>query len=263
MRLHREDVERDADVTGLDGPLECREVDDFAARGVDEVRTGLQRVEHGRTHEARGLRRQREMDAQHVGALGGFLRRPDGRFIGMGASSIRSWPVTKTPAPDDDRHSERVRALRHLLADGAVAVLPERPPVEAARLRELFLVPHARAQFGDVVGDPPVEREHQRARQLGHRNRVLARARRHVDAARRRRRQIDRVIARARANDERQHARLEHRGVDARPADDQDVGGGVAHGLGQRVAAGVGLIDDVAAGGLQAVDAALFKFVGD
>ena len=73
----------------------------------------------------------------------------------------------------------------------------------------LFHLPGA--QFRHVVRNAAVEREHQAQRQLGDRDRVLAGAIGHVDAATGRRRHVDRVVAGTGAHDERQRTGLEHR----------------------------------------------------
>ena len=99
--------------------------------------------------------------------------------------------------------------------------MPSRLAAQAARLRELLLVPLAGAELGDVVGDAAIEREDQRERQLGNGDRVLARTVGHVDAALGGRGHVDRVVAGAGANDERQPAGIEHRRRDAGAAHDE------------------------------------------
>ena len=66
---------------------------------------------------------------------------------------------------------------------------PSRPSVRPYSPRAFeysFLFQRPGAQLGDVVGNAAIERQHQRERQLGDGDRVLARAVRHVDAALRR-----------------------------------------------------------------------------
>ena len=185
--------------------------------------------------------------------------------IGTGWSSTLLLAGREAAAPDDDRHAERVRALRHLLADVAVAEQAERAAEQAARLRVLLLVPRAGAQLGDVVGDAAVEREQQRERELGDGDRVLARAVRHVDAALRRgRRRRSCCSRRRRARRARARPLRASAPVTARAAHDEHVGAASSRiAVAQRVVLQIGLIDDVAAGGLQTVDAALLEFVGD
>ena len=202
------------------------------------------------------------MDAQDVTALGHFRGRA-GKLHGDRFAGDALFPRRKPAAPDDDGHAEGVRPLRHLLTDVAVAEQTERPAEQATRLRVLLLVPGAGAQIGHVVRHPAVDREQQRERELGHRDRILARAVRDVDAAPGRGRDIDGVVAGPGANDERQCARFEHRGVHGGAADHEHVGGGIAKRLRQPVVLEVRLIDDVAAGGLQPVDSGLLKCVGD
>src|SRR5207237_8112648 len=68
----------------------------------------------------------------------------------------------KSPAPHDDRHAERMRALRHFLADVPVAEQAEGSAEQAFGSRILLLVPLSGAQLDAVVGDAPIEREAQR-----------------------------------------------------------------------------------------------------
>ena len=146
-------------------------------------------------------------------------------------------------------------ALRYLLTDVAIAEQAQRPAEQPARFRVLLFVPRTRAQLRNVVRDAAIEREQQRERELGDGNRVLARTVRDVDAALRRRRDVDRVVAGAGANDERERARLEHRRGHGRAADDEDVGRAVANRRRQPIVFQIGLVDDVAAGNLQSVEA--------
>ena len=156
------------------------------------------------------------------------------------ARRIISWPMLPTPSS------------------------AERRAVEPARLRVLLLVPRAGAQLGDVVGHAAIEREDQREGQLGDRNRVLARAVRHVDAALRGRGDVDRVVAGAGADDQRQPAGVEHRRGDLGAAHDQHVGAASSGSPAvSAVVLQIRLVDDVAAGGLQPVDPALLELVGD
>ena len=156
-----------------------------------------------------------------------------------------------------------MRPLGHFRADAAVADQSERAAEQTARLRILLLVPPSGAKLRDVVGHAPVEREHQRERQLGDRNRVPARTVRHVDAAARRRGDVDRVVTRSRAHDEREPPRFERRRADRRAADDQHLGAAVANRIRERLVLQVRLIQHLTAGRLQAVHPALLKLVGD
>ena len=190
--------------------------------------------------EAARLLRQREVNAEDVGT------RDDARPRRSTTSMPNSLPRPRRAAASSslkrrlqtsDRHAERARAPRDFLADVAEAEQAERLAQQAARLRELLLVPRARAQLGDVVGDAPVERQDQPQRQLGDGDRVLARAVRHVDAAPRRAGHVDGVDAGAGAHDQRQRARVEHRLGDLRRAHDQHRRAGFGDGRDQRVAA--------------------------
>ena len=121
----------------------------------------------------------------------------------------------------------------------------------------------AGAQLGDVVGDAPIERQHQAERELRDRNRVLARTVGDVDAARGGAGDVDGVVAGAGADDEREPAGVEHRRGHLGAAHDQHVRAARRDRLRQRVFFELRLVDHLAAGGLQSVDAALLEFVGD
>ena len=160
-------------------------------------------------------------------------------------------------------HAERLRAARELLGDVAEPEQPERRAVDAARLRVLLLVPTAGAQVGDVVRDPPVEREDQPERELGHGDGVPARAVRDVDAADRRGGDVDRVVAGARPDDEGEstgvHDRLGHLGR----ADDKHLGLRLAERRREGRVLERRIVDDVAADGGEAVEARSFELVRD
>ena len=156
-----------------------------------------------------------------------------------------------------------MRALRHFLGDVAVSEQSEGPPVETARLRILLFVPLARSEIHNVVDNASIEREHQREHELGHGNRVLAGAIRHVDSALRRCGNVNRVEAGARADDEGKRAGLEHRRGNGAAADDEHVGGHVADRPRQPIVFEVRLIHDLAPGRLQAVYSRLLEVVGD
>jgi hypothetical protein len=131
------------------------------------------------------------------------------------------------PRPRRSGGSRPTRACRtHARVGHLLPMLPKpsRPsagPYRPARLRVLLLVPAARAQVGDVVGDAPVEREHQAEGELGDGDRVLAGAVRHVDAALRRAATSMVLYAGAGADDERQLAGVEHRLGHLRRAHDE------------------------------------------
>ena len=261
-RLAREHVEADADAALPHRLLERSVIDHFRARRVDEVRAGLQHVEDRRVDDPFRAGVQRQVDAEDVTARGDLLRRCGElhrhRLVGDLIPA-----AGKPAAPHDDRHAEGVRAPRHFLADVAVAEQPDRPAVEAARLRVFLLVPGAGAQVGDVVGHAAIEREHQREGELGDRDRILAGAVRDVDAALRRGGDVDRVVAGAGAHHERERSAFEHRPGHRRTAHHEDVSRRLAHGLHQRLVLQIRRVDDLAPGGLQPVDPALFKFVGN
>src|SRR5262245_46900957 len=105
------------------------------------------------------------MHAQGIALTGNVLRRwrePHRHRLVLDASLA----ADETAAPDDDRHAERVRTLRHLLPDVPVTEQPDRAPEQPARLRELLLVPFAGPELRDVVGHAAIQAEQQREREL-------------------------------------------------------------------------------------------------
>ena len=114
----------------------------------------------------------------------------------------------KRAAPDDDRHAERVRALRHLLADVAEPEQAERAAVQPARLRVLLLVPPARRaarrRCRECADRAPGSAQTPARRR---RSAFLPGQFDDVDAAPRRGGDVDRVDAGAGADDQRQRAR--------------------------------------------------------
>src|ERR1041385_9466858 len=99
------------------------------------------------------------------------------------------WSV-EVARPRPDLHPDRLRPPRHFPPDLSQPEDAERAPVEAAGPGVLALLPLAPAEVGHLVGDPPVEREEQPHDQLGHRDRVLARAVADEDAEPRRGRHV-------------------------------------------------------------------------
>jgi hypothetical protein len=198
--------------------------------------------------------------AQHVATVGNFLGRARQRHRHrLVVHAFRS--ACEPAAPDHDRHAERVSTFRHFLADVAVTEQAEGAAEHAAGPGIFLLVPASGAELGDVVGHAAIERQQQRERQLRDRDGVLAGAVRHVDAAFGCRRDVDGVVAGARSHDQRERTGLEHRRGHCRAAHDQDIRGRFPYRLRQPIVFQVGLIDDVTAGSLEAVDAAFFEFV--
>ena len=172
--------------------------------------------------------------------------------------------VVGEPArPDHEVASEGLGTARQLLGDAAEAEQPERRAVQPARLRVLLLVPASGPQVGDVVRDPPVEREDQAERELGHGDRVPAGAVRDVDAASRRGGDVDRVVAGAGADDEREAPGVHDRLGDLGRPDDQHRRLRLAECGGERRVLERRVVDDVAADGGEAVEARSFELVRD
>ena len=169
--------------------------------------------------------------------------------------------VSEPAAPDQHRHAERTRALGDFAADVAEAKQAERLAHQALRLRVFLLVPRPGAQLSDVVGDASIEREDQSHRQLGDRDRILAGAIRHVDAALRRGGHVDGVDAGAGADDQRQRARIHHRLGDLRRSHDEDGRLRLADRGDERVAGGIRLENYFATGGCERVETRLLELV--
>ena len=165
--------------------------------------------------------------------------------------------------PDAKVQPERLGAACELLPDAAEAQEAEGLPEHAGRGRELLLVPRTRTQRRDVVGNASIDGQDERERELRHRNGILSRAVRDVDAARRRVGDVDRVVAGARPDDEGQLPGVHHRSGDLGRSHDEHL----CPGVGQRRRQGIvfqgGVVDDVAPGGTQAVETAPFELVGD
>ena len=268
------DVEAHAELLLAHRCRERRVVHDLTTRGVDENRSGLQSGEQRGVHHSFRVGRQRDVHAEHVRAGRDICRRgrevdPNRPQCGLDAHLPRfelvHRPVlaVEPAAPHDDVHAETRGAANRLLADTAHPEQAERPPIQPLRVREFLLVPPARAQFGDVVGHTAIQREDQGKRKLRHGNGILAGAVRHVDAAGRSARDIDRVVAGAGPDDEREMPGVEHVGGDLRAAHHQDVRASRPHRFHQRAFLEIRLVQDFAAGFPQAVDAALLELVGN
>jgi hypothetical protein len=167
----------------------------------------------------------------------------------------------EAPAPQDHRHVEGAGPANHLAGDGAGAGDAERLPGQSARLGVELLVPGAGTQIGDVVGDAAIDGEQQREGQLGDGDRILAGAVRDVDAALRGPGHVDRVVARPRANDERQPPGIEHRRRHFGAANNQDVRRAGRDRLRERIFLEIGIVDDIAARSLEPLDTALLELV--
>ena len=162
----------------------------------------------------------------------GFAFSPDARWLYYRTRCVRNAEACDleripaaglAPGAAPERIADGVKSFEFDPRD------PERSPEQAARLRERLLVPAPRAQERDVVRDAAVEGDDEADRELGHRHGVLPGAVRDVDAAPRRRRDVDGVHARAGPDHERQGGgALEHGRGDLLRADDE--GGRVERG---------------------------------
>src|SRR5438128_182175 len=217
-RLARKDIEAGADAALADGARERRLVYDFGARRVDDVRAGRKRGEHVFINEIARIVFEPVVDAQNV-AGGGYVTR---RRLHLDAEFF-SVLGRKRAAPGDDRHTKSTGARNHLLSDAAKPDQPQRAPEQAARFAVFFLIPLAFAQVNGVGGDATVEREDQAESEFSDGDGVLAGAVGNIDAARRRRLHINRVVARACTHDQAQAARFERRARYFGAAHDQHV----------------------------------------
>src|SRR5262249_15317390 len=113
------------------------------------------------------------------------------------------------------------------------------------RLAVFRLVPAAGLEVCSVGGDAAVQRQQQREGQFGNGDGVLARAVGHVDAARRGRRHVNRVVARPCPDDEAQAARRQRRRGHFRAATDENLRPCRADRRRQRGIVQLRVIDDV------------------
>ena len=219
-RLVLEDVEPRADPLLPRPPAERRLVHHRAARRVDQVRARPHRREELRVHQVLGVRVAGDVDRHRV-------RQPrhlERRLRVDHAEAVRLL-VRQAPRPG------RRPACRTPRARAAISrpiwpspTMPERAPVEPARLGVLALVPASLPEVGHLVGNAPVAGEEQSHHQLGHRDRVLPRTVGDEDAEARRGGHVDRVDAGAGADHERERgARLERVGAHLLAAHDEDV----------------------------------------
>ena len=103
------------------------------------------------------------------------------------------------------------RAEGHFSADLSQADQSQRPSEQAPRFRKFRLVPLARAQRRDVVGNAAIERQHQPEGQLGHGDGIFPGTIGNINSAPRRRRHVDGVVSRAGAHHQLQRARRQNR----------------------------------------------------
>ncbi len=221
-------------------------------------RAGPHRREELLADEALRLGLQGHVHADDVGRGGDLERRVLARDAELGRALGR-----QAAAPGHDGHAEGAPARDHLGADPADADQSERAAEEPLRLAVLLLVPDAEGEVAGVAEDLPVEREDQSEGQLGDRNRVLAGAVGDVDAARGRRLDVDRVVAGAGPDDEREVPGLEHRFGHLRAAHDENVGARFPDRLDEGLVLGVRLVEDLAPEVLQPLPAGIFELVGD
>ena len=215
-----EDVEGGAcDLAGVERGAERLEVDQLAARAVDDADAVLHAGERRRVDPVDGLGRLRQVDRDEVGALVELVGRLDALDAEV-AEALGGDELVEA----DDLHVERLRAARDQLADPAEADHAERLAVElvaaVARARPLAGDQGA-VRLRDVAG----QRERQRQRVLGRGDGVRLRSVHDEDAALGRRDQVDVVHASAGAADDLQVGSLgDEVGRDlGRRADDQRV----------------------------------------
>ena len=244
-------------------------IDDLGACGVDEEGAWLQSIQHGGVDQPLRVRGQRDVHAEYVALrsdVGRRCRQGDLKIVVAIIEAQRGkigLAAAEMAAPDREMHAERACANRHRSADRTVTDQPQRPALDAGGLRELLLVPLPGTKRRDVVGNAAVEREQQAECELGDSDGVLARTVRDVDAARRGRGDVNRVVAGAGTDDQGERTDVHHRGGHLRRAHDEHVGARVPQRLDECLVGELRVVEDLAAGGLEAVDAGLLELIGD
>ena len=253
-------------------------VHDLGAGGVHEAGARLHAIEDGGPDQPACPVVQREVHAQDVAVrrdgLGRLVHRHR-RFLRVrrrraephqlrevGGQAVAA-DLDADLAPDGEVHAERLRPARHLLADAAEAEDAERAAVQALRLRELLLVPPPRPQLGHVVGDAPVEGQDEPEREFRHRHGVLAGAIGDVDAAARGALDVDGVVARPGAHDQRQLSGFQDRVADLGGPDHEDVGLRARQRVRQGRVLELGLVRHAQPQGPERVQALLLELVGN
>ena len=144
-------VERHAQTPSRGPPrASARVVEHLTAGGVDEHRAGLGVLQQLRHRQSLGSpcvsARWTLMISARATTSSGLATTPTP--CSSTACRRASTSGGEPPAPDHHRHAERAGTPRDLLPDAAESEQTERPAEQTARLRELLLVPFARAQLG-------------------------------------------------------------------------------------------------------------------
>ena len=165
-------------------------------------------------HETARIFRQRQVHADDIRLLDQLLRqtarsrcrssRPHRR--GPTAFSLKRRLHTSTGIPKP--RARRATSWPMCPNPRRPSVCPIRPLARAYSF--LFHFPARRS--ATLSANPPIDRQDQRHRQLGHRNGVLARAIRYVDAPLGGARDVDGIDAGAGADNQRQRASIQHGG---------------------------------------------------
>ena len=196
------------------------------------------------------------MHAHDVGRRGDFA----GRISPLNAERLCSFRA-ETAAPRHHSHPKGFGARYHLAADAAHSEQAQRAAADPPSLGEFGLVPLAGAERDDVVRDAPVEGQNQREGQLRHRHRVLSGAVGDVDAAARGRRQIDGIVAGARADHQLERPGRQHRLADPGGAHDQHIRIELGDARGERLVLQSGFTGYLAPEPGQAVQPGLLELV--
>jgi hypothetical protein len=213
------DVESGADSLVADSLLQGGFVNHRAAGRIDEVRTRLHCAEELGIHQVPGLRIGGNVDGDGIG-LSGDLE----RGLGVGDAETLGLFMGETAGPGDHPHAEGTRPLCHLATDLTQTDDAQRAPIQAARLGIVPLVPLTQPQVCHLVRNPAIAGQQQPHDQLGHRYGVLAGAVRDEHAQLGRGRNVDRVYAGPRPDDQRQgSARAKRVGVHLLASNDQNV----------------------------------------
>src|SRR6202008_1378788 len=153
------------------------------------------------------------------------------------------------------RHSKRTGTRNHLLTDLAGSDQSEPTSKQPASFRKFFLVPLTAPQGDNVVCNAAIECEDQGKSEFGNGDRIFAGTVRNIDPALRSGRNIDRVVARARACHQLHWSSLEHRFCYFRTSDNQYVRRFRSNRVDKSVVFQIGLIRNLAAERLQTIPA--------
>ena len=207
------------------------------------------------------VRAEREVDGQDVGDVGDRLRRR-----GHGHRSSRG--STRGHARRGPRPGSAPKRRDQTTMSSPNACARRRPPGRCCRSpgsrasartglaarANSFLFHSPSAELRDVVRDPSIDGEDEAERELRDGDRVLARAVGDVDPTRRRRGNVDRVVAGTGADDQPEVPGVEHLGRHLGRPDDEDLGARLGQRGDERLVLEGSVVDDLATCGPQAIE---------